>query len=46
MLTRRVGRGKKELQAEEFNLMAEDFGHSENFSVKLLWAKGDDVLFQ
>lgn len=35
-----------ELQADEFNLIAEDFGHSENFSVKILWLKGDVVFFQ
>jgi len=45
MLTSRAGRGKKKLQADEFNLMAEDFGHSENVSVKILWTKGGAVLF-
>lgn len=35
-----------ELQADEFDLIAEDFGHSENFSVKILWLKGHVVFFQ
>lgn len=30
ILTKTVGRGEKELQADEVKLMAEDFGHSEN----------------